>query len=36
MNENDHIAGLLYGSFVTDSLALGAHWIYDQDEPCDL
>ncbi len=28
----DQIAGLLYGSLVADSLALGAHWIYDQEE----
>jgi ADP-ribosylglycohydrolase len=26
------VAGLLYGSYVADSLALAAHWIYDQDE----
>lgn len=25
-------AGLLYGTLVADSLTLGAHWIYEQDE----
>jgi len=31
-NLSDKISGLLYGSLVDDALALGAHWIYDQDE----
>ena len=29
---SDKLAGLLYGSFIADALALGAHWIYDQEE----
>lgn len=28
----DQLSGLVFGSFVADALALGAHWIYDQDE----
>ena len=31
-HEYDKLAGLLYGSFIADALALGAHWIYDQEE----
>ena len=31
-HESDKLAGLLYGSFIADALALGAHWIYDQEE----
>lgn len=30
--DQDHLAGLVYGPFVADALALGAHWIYDQDK----
>lgn len=29
---SDRLAGLVYGSLAGDSLALGAHWIYDQNE----
>jgi ADP-ribosylglycohydrolase len=29
---SDKLAGLVYGSFIADALALGAHWIYDQEE----
>ncbi|MHC1742452.1 MAG: ADP-ribosylglycohydrolase family protein [Syntrophobacteraceae bacterium] len=29
---NDRLTGMVLGSFVGDSLALGAHWIYDVDE----
>ena len=29
---SDRRAGMLFGSLVADSLALGAHWIYDQAE----
>lgn len=25
-------AGLLFGSFTTDALSLGVHWIYDTEE----
>lgn len=32
LERNDRIAGLLYGSLVADALALGAHWIYDQEK----
>lgn len=28
----DRVAGLLYGSLTADALALGAHWIYNQEE----
>ncbi len=31
-DKNDRIAGMVYGSLIADALALGAHWIYDQDE----
>jgi ADP-ribosylglycohydrolase len=31
----ERYAGLLYGALVADSLALGAHWIYEQDEIAD-
>ncbi|HEY5777780.1 MAG TPA: ADP-ribosylglycohydrolase family protein [Terrimicrobiaceae bacterium] len=29
---SDKLAGLLYGSFIADGLALGVHWIYEQEE----
>ena len=32
ISARERYAGVLYGSLVADSLALGAHWIYDQDE----
>lgn len=32
ISEEDRQAGIVYGSLVADSLALGAHWIYDQEE----
>ena len=32
ISEEDRLAGIVYGSLVADSLALGAHWIYDQEE----
>lgn len=28
----ERYAGLLYGALAADALALGAHWVYDQDE----
>ena len=30
--KSDRLAGIVFGSFVADSLALGTHWVYDQDE----
>lgn len=31
MRTSDQLSGTVLGSFVADSLALGAHWIYDQE-----
>lgn len=31
-DKKDRIAGMVYGSLIADALALGAHWVYDQDE----
>jgi len=28
----DRVAGMVFGSFIADALALGPHWIYDQGE----
>lgn len=30
MSTPDQLSGIVLGSFVADSLALGAHWVYDQ------
>jgi ADP-ribosylglycohydrolase len=32
LSVRERYAGVLYGALVADSLALGAHWIYDQEE----
>jgi hypothetical protein len=32
LSRSDRIEGLLYGSFIADSIALGVHWVYDQGE----
>src|SRR5271155_2324692 len=32
LSVRERYAGLLYGALIGDSLALGAHWIYDQAE----
>src|SRR5471030_687652 len=32
LSVRERYAGVLYGALVADSLALGAHWIYEQDE----
>lgn len=32
LSVRERYAGLLYGSLAADSLALGAHWVYDQPE----
>ncbi|HCY57480.1 MAG TPA: ADP-ribosylglycohydrolase, partial [Opitutae bacterium] len=29
---NDKQTGLLFGSFCSDALSLGVHWIYDPNE----
>lgn len=31
-DKHERVAGMVLGSFVGDALALGAHWIYDQQE----
>jgi hypothetical protein len=30
--ENPRLQGMIWASFAADSLALGPHWMYDQDK----